>query len=119
IEDDPTWAALLRDCLAEHYLVTWAPDRETGLAQVASRPPDAIVLDWHLAWGTGQAVLDQLRAVPGQARIPVVIFSSMPIDAAFRQHLAGSAGAGPLVVVPKSARRETVLRTLQQLLLAT
>ena len=53
-----------------------APDGPTGLAMVREDRPDAILLDLQLPGMNGDRVLEELRADPDAATIPVVMLSA-------------------------------------------
>lgn len=76
IEDDDRFAKIVYDYAHKrglHCLI--APDGETGLQLVASRQPDAIILDLKLPGISGWEVLDRLKNNPDTRHIPVHIIS--------------------------------------------
>jgi Amt family ammonium transporter len=77
IEDDPLLAEMYRlRLVADGYGVAIGRDGEEGLRMAASQPPDFIYLDISLPGIDGFGVLEQLRAAPSTAMIPVVIVSN-------------------------------------------
>jgi signal transduction histidine kinase/CheY-like chemotaxis protein len=75
IEDDPTLATLLAECLALDGLeVELAATGESGLERALARPPAVVCLDIYLPGALdGWQVLVQLKANPLTAHIPVVV----------------------------------------------
>jgi ammonium transporter, Amt family len=77
IEDDPLLAKMYRlRLVADGYGVAIGRDGEEGLRMAATQPPDFIYLDISLPGIDGFGVLEQLRAAPTTATIPVIIVSN-------------------------------------------
>src|SRR5690242_13328536 len=77
IEDDDAWADMYRARLtADGYTVTVASDGQQGLELARGEVPDLIYLDLRLPTKDGFEVLEQLRAAPPTATIPVIILSN-------------------------------------------
>jgi CheY-like chemotaxis protein len=76
-DDDPLILELLRHRLAERgYRVELAGDGAEGLARVAERRPDAIVLDAMMPRIDGFEVLRTLREKEETRHIPVIILTA-------------------------------------------
>ncbi len=75
IDDQPDSIRLLKQLLAQHgaYRVFSAESGEAGISMVARRRPDLIILDLRMPGMDGFTVLNELRANPETARIPVMI----------------------------------------------
>ena len=75
IDDQPQSTRLLEQILQEHgkYRVFSAQGGQEGIALVARRHPDLIVLDLRMPEMDGFAVLEDLKSRPETAEIPVVI----------------------------------------------
>lgn len=77
IEDDPTFAATLRDiCRSSGFKVLCAGSGEEGLILTREHLPSAIILDLRLPGMNGWTVLETLKADIGLRHIPVHIISS-------------------------------------------
>ncbi len=75
VEDDPAMQATLQRSLARRGMeVTALGDGRAALAQWASRPPDAVVLDLSLPGLDGLQVLQQARA--SGLRTPVLLLTA-------------------------------------------
>jgi CheY-like chemotaxis protein len=76
-DDDPLIRDLLRYRLAERgYRVELAADGAEGLARVAERRPDAVVLDAMMPRIDGFQVLRTLRENPDTRHIPVIFLTA-------------------------------------------
>lgn len=76
IEDDPTFAATLRDvCRSAGFKVLCAGSGEEGLTLTREHLPTAIILDLRLPGMNGWTVLETLKADIGLRHIPVHIIS--------------------------------------------
>ena len=75
IDDQPQSTRLLEQILQEHgkYRVFSAQGGQEGIALVARRHPDLIVLDLRMPEMDGFAVLEDLKSRPETAEIPVLI----------------------------------------------
>jgi DNA-binding response OmpR family regulator len=105
IEDDPATATLLEDLLsAEGYAVT-VLDSALGAHTVVDRQqPAAVVLDQGLPYRRGSALLEELKADPRTAGIPVLIVS------AYTEALPRGAAALAAAVVTKPFDTDELLR---------
>ncbi len=80
VDDDPVIRSLLRDTLEiEGYEVRTAEDGAAGLALVAERRPDCVVLDLMMPGIDGHEVLRRIRAVDGEM-LPVVMLTAAAGD---------------------------------------
>jgi GAF domain-containing protein/CheY-like chemotaxis protein len=75
IDDEPEAVRLLHQLLNEHgkYKVYVAESGQEGINMVARRRPDLVVLDLRMPGMDGFEVLNELRANPETANIPVVV----------------------------------------------
>lgn len=74
VEDDPSVRGLLQTLLAsEGYDVATASDGLAGLVKASSQQPALILLDLMMPDLGGVRVLEELRADPDLAYIPVVV----------------------------------------------
>lgn len=77
----------------ERYAVIEAANGVEGLRMARKEWPDVIFLDLVLPDMSGFDVLDQLKADPATAKIPVIINTSTDIDESDRKRLAAEAAA--------------------------
>jgi CheY-like chemotaxis protein len=78
VEDDPGVAALLADVLAGAGYAPATTDSALGAAALARRlRPAAVLLDLGLPYRSGGALLDDLKADPATAGIPVLMVSAL------------------------------------------
>jgi DNA-binding response OmpR family regulator len=81
-DDDPGMRAIVYINLeAEGFEVTVVDDGETALMEVERSLPDLIVLDVMMPGRDGFDVLEQLKARPRTAVIPVVLLTAKAADA--------------------------------------
>lgn len=75
IDDNPESTRLIEQLLQEHgkYRVFAAHTGPDGIALVARRKPDLIILDLRMPEMDGFAVLEELRAHPETAQLPIVV----------------------------------------------
>jgi DNA-binding response OmpR family regulator len=69
VEDNPLNSELLRDWLEmEGYKAVTAATLKAGFAALASKPPDAVLLDIQLGAEDGVTLASWIREQPGCAR---------------------------------------------------
>jgi CheY-like chemotaxis protein/HPt (histidine-containing phosphotransfer) domain-containing protein len=77
VEDDQIVANIYRNKLSiEGFRVEIALDGEMGLDTARAFHPDAVVLDLMLPKMTGVQLMKQIRAEPGMAELPIIVFSN-------------------------------------------
>ncbi len=78
VDDNDANVALVEQMLQHRGLVrvVSAPTVTDGVAVARRLRPDVVLLDLHLPDGTGQDVLEALRADPTTAAIPIVVVSA-------------------------------------------
>ena len=78
VEDNPTNATLMARVVALRpgSRLEVAVDGSRGIAAALIEPPDLVFLDLHLPDMPGEAVLEQLRLLPGLAEVPVVVVTA-------------------------------------------
>jgi signal transduction histidine kinase/CheY-like chemotaxis protein len=89
IDDDETFRYVLRQIVGNEprYEFIEAGGGEEGLKLAREKRPDVIILDLQMPTVDGFTVLQQLGADERTSGIPVVISTSMTIDAALRSRL--------------------------------
>ncbi len=99
VEDDPVILQLLEvNFEIEGYEVVTAKDGSYGFEQAVLCRPDVIVTDIMMPNRSGLELLDDLKADPATASIPVVLLSAKAQAADVRYGLA--AGAADYVTKP-------------------
>ena len=89
-DDDQLMCELLRFKLEGAGFVVWAVhDGQAVLDAVASRLPDAVVLDSMMPVLTGPEVLHALKADPATAAIPVIMLTARKSEADIVEALRG------------------------------
>ncbi len=77
IDDDQSNLDFMRQLLRlEGHELVWAADGEKGLALIRQNRPDLIICDVIMPHLGGYAVLETVRADPGLAQLPVLLFSA-------------------------------------------
>jgi len=113
IDDDETFRYVLRQILNEHhrYDVIEANDGQQGLERIRVDHPDVIILDLQMPRVDGLEVLKVLRSDTGTNALPVVVSTSLHIDA----ELIGKLPEG-IPILPKQAlSRDRVTALIQKL----
>ena len=78
VDDTPANVKLLVDVLGvSGYTAMAATNGEDALAQIASDPPDLVLLDIMMPGLSGYEVCQQLRADPVTVLLPVVLCTSL------------------------------------------
>ena len=76
VEDDPTFAQVLRDLVEElHYDSIHAGTARSALEMARSHRPDAVLLDIGLPDESGLSVLEQLKRDPATRHLPIHVVS--------------------------------------------
>jgi CheY-like chemotaxis protein/signal transduction histidine kinase/CHASE3 domain sensor protein len=110
VEDDPAFARILADLVRHKGLpLLQAGDGESALDLARSEHPAGILLDVMLPGIDGWRVLDQLKADPATADIPVHFLSAT--DGADRSRASGAVG-----FLTKPATREQIDVAVERLL---
>jgi DNA-binding response OmpR family regulator len=107
VEDDPSVRGLLQTLLvAEGYEVATASDGLAGLVKLSSLHPALVLLDLMMPDLGGLRVLEEMRADPELAEIPVIVVTGMldAIPALERELGTDSVFAKPFGVAELLAR---------------
>jgi signal transduction histidine kinase/DNA-binding response OmpR family regulator len=109
VDDDPAARYLLSGYLAEtRYAVVEACDGAEALARVKESPPVAVFLDLQMPGLSGEEVLGRLRSDPATAELPIVVYTSRPLDAGARAKIPGATA-----FVSKEASRAAALKIVR------
>lgn len=76
-DDEPSNRMLLRRVLASRYEVTEAQDGHEALDLINQQDFDMLLLDVMMPGATGLDVLEQVRAAPDRADLPVILISAL------------------------------------------
>ena len=109
VEDDPTFAGVLRDLVREQGLeCDVATTGEQALETARRRQPTGVLLDWGLPDLTGGQVLDELRAMYPTRRVPVHVISGADIEREARER-------GAVTVLKKPVSEESLISVVRAL----
>jgi CheY-like chemotaxis protein len=106
-DEEATRRALCETLEGEGWDVADAADGRAGLAAVAVRRPDLILLDLLMPEMDGFEFLDELRKDEANRSIPIVVVTAKTIGAEDRRRLSGSVER---ILLKKDSSREDLLR---------
>ena len=107
IEDDEILAKVLSEELEERgFKILRAKDGVEGLELVTDKKPDLVLLDLLIPRKNGFSVLEELKANPSTAAIPVIILSMLGHDDEIKRGL--KLGANDYIVKSQHAAGEIV-----------
>jgi CheY-like chemotaxis protein/two-component sensor histidine kinase len=90
VEDDAATRAVLQRTLEKDgWVVETAENGRVGLARLAARPPELILLDLMMPELDGFGFLEAVRQDPATAAIPVVVLTAKDLTDADRRRLNG------------------------------
>ena len=106
IDDDETFRYVFKQIVRNepHYEILEASDGSEGLRQARGEHPDVIVLDLQMPNIDGFTVLQELNADQRTSVIPLIISTSLPVDAELKARLP----IGTRVISKNSISRENV-----------
>jgi signal transduction histidine kinase/CheY-like chemotaxis protein len=114
IDDDEATRYVLTRALAElNCSVTEAATGTGGLRTAKEQIPDLIFLDLNLPEMGGVEVLERLKQDPATAGVPVIIYTSRPLDETLAHELKGGAS---LVLSKQQYDRDALITAVRQLL---
>lgn len=86
IEDDPIMTLLLNRILNNfRYQPLFAKDGKEALELINTELPDLVITDMMLPFVSGPEIISYIRNLPGK-KIPVILLSSMPLNAQKNNH---------------------------------
>jgi len=104
VDDEPNIVLSLEFLMQQAgFEVMTAADGERALEQVAQQPPDLVLLDISLPGLSGFEVLEQLRAQPEYARLPIIMLTAHGREVEREKGLA--LGADDYVTKPFSTQQ--------------
>jgi two-component system, sensor histidine kinase and response regulator len=96
VDDDRTTVTLLKTLLElDGFEVDLAADADVAFQQADNAPPDAFLVDYHLAETDGTDFVKKLRATPRFTGTPVIMTSGLN-----RATEATEAGANEFLIKP-------------------
>ena len=114
IEDNPDNKLLVQRALeARGYIIEWAANGRTGLAQAEANPPDLILLDINLPDMDGYEVARRLRAHDVLHSVPIMAITANALKGDAEKALAAGCDdylSKPLQIQELWARVETLLQ---------
>jgi signal transduction histidine kinase/CheY-like chemotaxis protein len=114
IDDDEATRYVLSRALGDlNCSVIEAGTGTDGLRTAQERQPDLIFLDLNLPEMGGVEVLQRLKENPATAALPVIIYTSRPLDETLTQELKGGAA---LVLSKQQYDRDALITAVRQLL---
>jgi signal transduction histidine kinase/CheY-like chemotaxis protein len=114
IDDDEASRYVLARALGElQCSILEAGTGTEGLLKARSHVPDLIFLDLNLPGMSGVEVLQRLKSDKAVSSVPVVIYTSRPIDEVLNRELRGMASA---ILSKQQYDRDAVITAVKQLL---
>ncbi|MBI5443242.1 MAG: response regulator [Deltaproteobacteria bacterium] len=118
VEDNPTAALQIRTALEENgYSVDVAPGGREAVERLRAAPPSGMILDLMMPDVDGFQVLEELRADPVTAALPVLVLTAKELTAADRARLARNRAQE--LVQKGSLDREQLVRLVGRMLAGT
>ena len=112
IDDDEAARYVIRHSVKRPMKFEEAADGASGLELASRVQPGVIFLDLAMPGMHGGEVLEQLKADPATAQIPVIVITSQDVDSPMRARLAGHARA---ILQKRDLSAELIARTLDSL----
>ncbi|MEK8022451.1 MAG: response regulator transcription factor [Candidatus Hydrogenedentota bacterium] len=113
VEDEPDLARNIRILLRGYgYASRIATTLAEGLAELAAKQPDILILDIMLPDGNGLEILRKIRLDPAQSNLAVIVLSSL----AQKKEIEAGFAVGANAYVPKPYDPEKLLSAIQLLL---
>jgi len=119
VDDRLALLDLLRRVLEEEqYQVSVLPQGSGAVQQIRAAPPDLLILDLKLTDAEGLDILQELRAHPSTADLPVIVYTAAVREAETVAHLvAGNPTRyANVVVLQKPFELDTLLERVEQVL---
>ena len=114
IDDDEASRYVLARALGDlHCSILEAGTGTDGLLKARSHVPDLIFLDLNLPGMSGVEVLQRLKADNAVSKIPVIIYTSRPLDDVLNRELRGMAS---VVLSKQQYDRDALITAVKQLL---
>ncbi|MCB1438507.1 MAG: response regulator [Nitratireductor sp.] len=99
VDDSRTMRTLIKHYLSDAgYEVVEAEHGAEGLEKLAELPPDAIITDINMPVMDGFEFIDNVRALKGHSRVPILVLSTESDDE--KKQRARNSGATGWIVKP-------------------
>jgi PAS domain S-box-containing protein len=83
VEDDADLAGIVGEALRDHgFTSLWAASGDQAMTMMRSSPPALVILDLGLPGLDGFQIVEQMRASPPLALVPLVVYSASDLGAA-------------------------------------
>ena len=117
VDRDPEFGTFLSSRLAKYGVdMLYAPDTLQGFKMACKGEPSVIMADYAMPNGGAQYLLSKLRTTPVTQKIPLIVLSKLPLDAAAHQvlgrEICGNPGA--VRVLQKSNQTDELFKELQK-----
>ena len=109
-DDEVSRYSLMAMIGSEGFSFVEASNGREGLQMIREIRPDGVILDLLMPEMTGFAVLQELRAHPATASLPVLVSTSKRLTESEKQFLQQNANG----ILPKGFTREEAIRAVQQ-----
>ena len=110
VDDNPSYAGMVKEWLKEHYKVDIVTDGMQAAAFMATHAIDLILLDYEMPIMNGPQVFQMLRSNPTTKDIPVIFLTGVESREEVKQVLA----LKPDGYILKSTAKEKLLAYLQE-----
>ena len=77
VDDDPTYAKMVREWLKDIFKVSVVVNAMQAIAFMTKQKPDLVLLDYEMPIVTGPQVLEMMRAEPETSNMPVVFLTGV------------------------------------------
>jgi CheY-like chemotaxis protein len=77
VDDDPSYAKMVREWIKDHYQVSIVTAGIQAITFLAKNPVDMILLDYEMPVVDGAQVLQMLRQEPSTQNIPVIFLTGV------------------------------------------
>ncbi len=109
VDDDPTYARMIREWLKESYRVSVVTAGMQAITFLMKNEVDLILLDYEMPVVDGPQVLEMLRSEPTTEFIPVVFLTGVKT----KEGVSRAAALKPEGYLLKSTPKETLMHFLQ------
>ncbi len=108
VDDDPTYAKMVREWLKSNYQVAVVVNAMQAITYLTKHGADLILLDYEMPVVSGPQVLEMLRNEPETAKIPVVFLTGVGDSESVSRVIA----LKPSGYILKSTTREAIISWL-------
>ena len=109
IDDDSSYAGMVKEWIKDLYKTDIVTDGLQGIKFLMKKPVDLVLLDYEMPEVDGPMVLERLRQVPQTQDIPVVFLTGVGT----KEHVARVMGLKPNGYILKTTTRENLLEYIK------